>query len=85
MVKRSKPAPDIFLKACSELGTEPAKAYVAEDSYNGIRAAHAGGLRPLMVIDTLPANEEMREISEAVFESLLEVREYLKEKSEIHA
>ena len=85
MVKRSKPAPDIFLKACSELGTEPAKAYVAEDSYNGIRAAHAGGLRPLMVIDTLPANEEMREISEAVFESLLEVREYLKEKSEIPA
>ena len=55
MVKRSKPAPDIFLKACSELGTEPAKAYVAEDSYNGIRAAHAGGLRPLMVIDTLPS------------------------------
>ena len=44
MVERSKPAPDIFLKACEELGVKPERAYAIEDSYNGIRAAHAGKL-----------------------------------------
>ena len=41
MVSRSKPAPDIFLKACEELNISPSDSYAIEDSYNGIRAAHA--------------------------------------------
>ena len=61
MVEHSKPAPDIFLKACAELGVAPERAYAIEDSYNGIRAAHAGHLLPIMVPDLLPANEEMQE------------------------
>ena len=60
MVEHSKPAPDIFLKACAELGVAPERAYAIEDSYNGIRAAHAGHLLPIMVPDLLPANEEMQ-------------------------
>lgn len=59
MVSRSKPAPDIFLKACEELNISPSDSYAIEDSYNGIRAAHAGGLHPIMVPDLLPADEEM--------------------------
>ena len=59
MVEHSKPAPDIFLKACAELGVAPERAYAIEDSYNGIRAAHAGHLLPIMVPDLLPANEEI--------------------------
>lgn len=51
MVSRSKPAPDIFLKACKELNVSPSDSYAIEDSYNGIRAAHAGGLHPIMVPD----------------------------------
>ena len=47
MVERSKPAPDIFLKACEELGVKPERAYAIEDSYNGIRAAYAGKLHPI--------------------------------------
>ena len=35
MVERSKPAPDIFLKACETLGVNPEHAYAIEDSYNG--------------------------------------------------
>ena len=77
MVTRSKPDPEIFLVACETIGVDPADAYAIEDSYNGIRAAHRGGLRPLMVPDMLPANEEMYELSEAVLESLVEVIEYL--------
>ena len=78
MVEHSKPAPDIFLKACAELGVEPERAYAIEDSYNGIRAAHAGHLLPIMVPDLLPANEEMQEKAAVVLPDLFEVIAYLK-------
>jgi len=77
MVSRSKPAPDIFLKACEELNISPSDSYAIEDSYNGIRAAHAGGLHPIMVPDLLPADEEMQSLAEIVLPSLTSVIEYL--------
>ena len=77
MVTRSKPEPDIFLLACEKIHVSPERAYAIEDSYHGIRAAKAGGLRPVMVPDLLPANEEMKEISEAVLPDLNEVTAYL--------
>jgi HAD superfamily hydrolase (TIGR01509 family) len=79
MVERSKPAPDIFLKACHALGIKPERTYGIEDSYNGIRAAHAGGLRPIMVPDLLPCNDEMKELTEAVMDNLVEVMRYLEQ------
>ena len=75
-MKRSKPEPDIFLEACSRLGSEPEKCYVIEDSYNGIRAAHAAGMHPIMVPDLMEATEEMRGLAEVVLESLKDVRKY---------
>lgn len=78
MVQRSKPEPDIFLKACEELGVAPAEAYAIEDSYNGIRAASKGGLNPIMVPDMMEPNQEMEELSVAILPSLVEVIEYLK-------
>lgn len=77
MVSRSKPAPDIFLKACEELNVSPSDSYAIEDSYNGIRAAHAGGLHPIMVPDLLPADEEIQSLAEIVLPSLTSVMEYL--------
>ena len=76
MVARSKPAPDIFLKACQELGVSPENTYAIEDSYNGIRAAHAGQLRPIMVPDLLEADDEMRGMAEYVCDNLNEVIDY---------
>ena len=78
MVTHSKPRPDIFLKACEELGVEPTESFAIEDSYNGIRAAAAGHLRPLMVPDLMPPTPEMQELSEGIFNNLLDVKEYLK-------
>jgi len=78
MVTKSKPEPDIFLLACEKTGVSPERAYAIEDSYNGIRAAYAGGLRPIMVPDLLSPDEEMREKSEAVIGSLTEVVKYIK-------
>lgn len=77
MVKRSKPEPDIFLKACEELGVKPELAYAVEDSPNGLRSAKCAGLHPIMVPDLAPVTEELEQISEVVLSSLLEVRNYL--------
>ena len=59
MVSRSKPEPDIFLRACDELDCEPGEAYVIEDSYNGVRAAFAARMHPIMVPDMLPPDERV--------------------------
>jgi beta-phosphoglucomutase-like phosphatase (HAD superfamily) len=44
-VARGKPAPDVYLEAARRLGIEPARCAAVEDSANGIRAAHAAGMR----------------------------------------
>ena len=80
MAERSKPAPDIFLAAAAALDAYPADCFVIEDSYNGIRAAHAAGMRPLMVPDQLEPTEEIRALAEAVLPSLYEARAYLEER-----
>jgi beta-phosphoglucomutase-like phosphatase (HAD superfamily) len=38
-----KPAPDIYLQAARNLGLDPARCVVVEDSRSGIQAAHAAG------------------------------------------
>ena len=46
-VARGKPAPDVYLEAARQLGVEPERCAAVEDSSNGIRAAHAAGMRVL--------------------------------------
>jgi HAD superfamily hydrolase (TIGR01509 family) len=48
-VARGKPAPDVYLEAARRLGVDPARAVAIEDSENGIRSAHAAGLRVLAI------------------------------------
>ena len=43
-VENGKPNPDIYLKACSDLGVSPARTFVFEDSLNGSLAAAAAGV-----------------------------------------
>jgi HAD superfamily hydrolase (TIGR01509 family) len=43
-VPRVKPAPDIFLKAASELKVAPAECVVLEDAEKGVIAAHQAGM-----------------------------------------
>jgi HAD superfamily hydrolase (TIGR01509 family) len=44
MVKRGKPAPDLFLHAAHELGADPAHCLVIEDSEPGLRAGLSAGM-----------------------------------------
>lgn len=48
-VARAKPAPDIYLRACADLGVEPSQAVALEDSASGIAAAKAAGLTCIAV------------------------------------
>lgn len=77
MVQNSKPAPDIFIRACECLGTDPARSFAVEDSHNGIRSAESAGLRPIMVPDLVPVTEEMEQLTEVILPSLADVKQYL--------
>lgn len=71
-IKRGKPAPDIFLLAAERLGVNPERCLVLEDSENGIRAAHAAGMFPVMVPDLKPPTPEIRALTYRVLTSLTE-------------
>ena len=75
-VSRGKPAPDIFLLAARKLGASPKDCYVFEDSPNGILAAYAAGMKPVMVPDLMPATEDIRQKCFALFHSLTEARPF---------
>ena len=76
-VTRGKPNPDIFLAAAGKLGVRPERCVVLEDSYPGVRAAHASGAMAIMVPDMLPATDELRALCVAVVRDLNEVRAML--------
>ncbi len=44
MVKRGKPAPDLFLHAAAAMQVEPHRTIVIEDSVSGVRAGKAAGM-----------------------------------------
>lgn len=78
MATRSKPAPDIYLKACELLGENPNDCIALEDSRNGLWAAHNAGCRVIMVPDLWKADEETEKILWKKLGSLLEVRNFLR-------
>lgn len=43
-VERGKPAPDVFLFAAKQMGVQPARCLVIEDSLHGVKAAKAAGM-----------------------------------------
>lgn len=76
-VKRAKPDPEIFLKAAKKIDVPPEECYVFEDSFNGIRAAHAANACAVMVIDLMEPDEEIRELADHVFNSMTEAMDKL--------
>ena len=77
MIEHGKPEPDIYLRACEELGINPTDTLAIEDSPNGIRSAHAAGLKPIMVPDLIAPTPEIERLLYAKCESLEDVKEML--------
>lgn len=48
-VPRGKPAPDGYLEAARRIGVDPGGCVAVEDSSNGLRSAHAAGMRVIAV------------------------------------
>ncbi len=57
-VKNGKPAPDVYLYACEQIGEKPEDCIAVEDSPNGVLSAYRAGLRVVMVPDLSEPDEE---------------------------
>jgi HAD superfamily hydrolase (TIGR01509 family) len=54
-----KPAPDVYLRACADLGAEPAHAIALEDSAQGVAAAKAAGMVAVAVPGVLTQTHDL--------------------------
>ena len=81
MVGRSKPDPEIYLKACAAIGVAPAEAIAFEDAAAGILSASKAGLRTVMVPDLVqPADQIIEKVwmlKHSVTEALEELKKIL--------
>ncbi|MDE6052250.1 MAG: HAD family phosphatase [Lachnospiraceae bacterium] len=72
-VAQGKPAPDVYLYACEQIGEKPSDCIAVEDSPNGIRSAYAAGCKPVMVPDLTQPDEEVSPLLYAVADSLADI------------
>jgi HAD superfamily hydrolase (TIGR01509 family) len=73
-VERGKPAPDVFLEAARRLGVPPDRCAAVEDSANGIRAAHAAGMRVIAIPNRrYPPPSEALALADAVLSSVTDL------------
>lgn len=77
MVSRSKPDPEIYLRACESIGIRPKECIALEDAPAGIRAAWAAGMKPVMIPDLVEPDEAVKTLVCRRFDTLHEVIPYL--------
>jgi HAD superfamily hydrolase (TIGR01509 family) len=77
-VARGKPAPDVYIEAARRLGLAPRHCTAIEDSSNGIRSAHAAGMRAIVVPNrSYPPATDALALADVVVGSLQELSETL--------
>ena len=75
-VKKSKPHPDIYLKAAETLGASPGRCLALEDSENGVRSAASAGMTVVQIPDLVPPSQELQKLGCIVLSSLCDVMRY---------
>lgn len=75
-VTKGKPDPQIFLEACKKFNVQPKNAVVLEDSVLGLRAATSGGIKCIVVEDTIKLTSEENKLAFKKFKNLLEVKDF---------
>jgi len=58
MVKKKKPAPDVYLMAAEKLGVAPDKCWVVEDTHIGLTAAKAAGMNCVVTTSPYTVDED---------------------------
>lgn len=79
-VEHSKPAPDIFLKACEKLDVLPTEALILEDSEAGIDSAFQANIPVICIPDLKNPDAIHKEKTACLLKALDEVIDYI-EKS----
>lgn len=77
MVTHSKPDPEIYRKACEEIGVLPEESIAFEDAPSGVRSAAAAGLRVAIVPDLVQPSGEIRKLAWKQLVSLEEMITYI--------
>lgn len=67
-----KPAPDVYLKACADLGADPVRSVALEDSAHGATAAKAAGMTVVAVPSRITIHNDFAH-ADLVVDSLLDV------------
>ena len=68
MVRRAKPAPDVYLRAAEALGLPPESCIAIEDAPPGLVAARCAGCIPVMIPDLIPASAQ--DVTKHIFPSM---------------
>lgn len=74
MIQNSKPDPEIYLKACELLESQPNECFALEDSKNGLLSAYRAGCKPIMVPDLWQPDEETLQIIVAKYDNLEQLK-----------
>lgn len=69
-VKEGKPAPDVYLTAAKNLGSNPENCLVVEDSFTGATAGKRAGMTVVSVPDPKEFNDSKFDIADIKIESL---------------
>lgn len=76
-VANGKPAPDVYLYACEQIGENPSDCIAVEDSPNGIKSAYAAGCKPVMVPDLTQPDEEIKPLLYGVADTLADINRFI--------
>jgi len=66
-----KPHPEPYLMAAGRLAMKPEDCLALEDSFAGVRAAHAAGMQTIMIPDLVAPSEEIQSLGITIMESLV--------------
>mgnify|MGYP001176825428 CR=1 FL=1 len=80
MLEKSKPDPDIYLKAADALNIAPQECMALEDSPNGLTSAYRAGMKTVMIPDLIAPNAELEKMLFACVPSLNDVIPLLEEQ-----
>ncbi len=75
-----KPFPDIYLTVAANFNVKPENCLVFEDSYNGVRAAKAAGMKVVAIPETSIFHSKIFDIADVKIEKLTNFNENIFEK-----
>ena len=80
MVPRRNPYPDIFLKACEDLGLDPSVCLGLEASPAGLESISRAGMTAVMIPDKIPFSDALKPFTNTVLNDLSKVISYLEDR-----